>query len=164
MSLTSVSCVKKTKKRRKHINFKIEIKTKEDIMVFTEFLEKDIQKRLIIDKKRYFLDNTLCHIKHLNFILMEIILHEVLTLFEEDIENKIQGNNAAIEKEDILYVPEKTYEKDETAISRVDIMNKYKKINDRKFIHEVSSYIYKKYKVFEYLNLNFIKRKIYEFI
>ena len=161
MSLTSV---KKTKKRRKHINFKVEIKSKEDIMLFTDFLKKDIKKRLIIDGKRYRDDNTICHMKHLNFILMEIILHEVLTLFEEDIENKIRNNNAEIEKNDILYVPDKTYEKDETEISIIDIENKYKKIRDNKFIYEVSNYIYNKYKVFEYLNLNFIKRKIYEFI
>ena len=160
----SLTCVNKTKKRRKHINFKIEIKSKEDIMLFTDFLKKDIKKRLIIDNKRYRNDNTMCHMKHLNFILMEIILHEVLTLFEQDIENKIKNNNVAIEKEDILYVPEKTYEKDETEISLIDIKNKYKKIQDNKFIYEVSTYIYNKYKVFDYLNLNFIKRKIYEFI
>ena len=156
----------KFKKRRQHINFKIEINKKTDITIFTDFLEKDIKKRLKIDQQ-YFFDNNECHLKHLNFILMEILLHRVLTIFLDNFENNSSSSSNDEKeniKDEILYTPEKSYEKDLTIIKRQDILVKYKFMKNDEKLDEISNYIYLKYKSFEFINLNFLKRKIYEFI
>lgn len=150
-------------KRRRHIDFKIEIKTKLGINTVIDFLNKDIKKRLYLDKK-YKLDNNECHLKHLNFIFMEILLKRVLEIF------KVNYNMDSIDDEEgdiknkILYVPDKSYVKDLTIISRVEIDAKYERMYNQESIDEIANYIYTTYKSFGFINLNFLKRKIYEFV
>lgn len=157
---------KKEKKRREHINFKIQIDKKMDMEIFTDFLEKDIKKRLRIDK-RYYNDNNECHLKHLNFITMEILLHRILTLYQVDFENstsKSPKDSSSKIHDNMLYVPENSYEKDLTKIKRSDIINKYRLMANKTEIDKIANSIYLKYKDFDFINLNFLKRKIYEFI
>ena len=155
----------KEQKRRQHINFKIEIKTKKGIDTVINFLKKDIKKRLYVDKK-YELDNNECHLKHLNFIFMEILLQEVLEIFKINYDTNFKNECKEKDniKENILYVPEKSYIKDLTIISRKDIEEKYARMNNQKYIDQIAKYIYTNYKSFGFINLNFLKRKIYEFI
>lgn len=149
------------KKRRQHINFKIQITKKPDISVYINFLENDINKRLQIDKK-YVDDYNLCHLKHLNFILMEILLFNVLKLFTVKFNEK-SSQKKSIES-DILYTPEEQYKKALDKISKQDIEKKYEFINNQVKIQKIANEIYSKYKCFEFINLNFLKRKIYEYI
>lgn len=149
------------KKRRKHINFKIQITKKPDITIYIDFLKNDIQKRLNIDK-RYINDYNECHLKHLNFILMEILLFNVLKLFVNNF-NDNSNENTKLEK-DILYTPEEEYKKDLNKISKEDIIKKYEFMNDSLKIQKIANEIYLKYKCFGFINLNFLKRKIYSYI
>lgn len=157
---------KTTTNRRKHINFKIEITNKKDIDTFINFLDTDIQKRLKIDQKHFFDDNT-CHLKHLNFILMEILLHRTLVIFYDNFE--IDSSSQSTDekeniKDDILYVPTQSYKRDLTVIKRQDILTRYQMMKNEEKLDEISKYIYLKYKSFGFINLNFLKRKIYEFL
>ena len=150
--------------RRKHINFKIEIKKKIDIETFIQFLEFDIIKRLEIDKK-YYNDTNECHLKHLNFILMEMILCKTLEIYRdyyEILDNK-ENNNKDI-KNEILYIPLEEYKKDLTIINRKMINDRYEFIDDDAKLNKIAKEIYDKYKDFRFVNLNFLKRKIYEYI
>ena len=156
----------KHKDRRKHINFKIEIKKKNDIDVFIDFLEKDIAKRLKIDQK-YFFDNNECHLKHLNFILMQILLHRTLVIFHDNFEkdsSSLSDDEKENIKNEILYIPDQVYKKDLTIIKREDILLRYKMMKNTDKLDEIANYIYLKYKSFGFINLNFLKRKIYEFV
>jgi len=152
------------KKRRKHINFKIQIKQKIDIDIFINFLNKDIKKRMMIDKKYYHHYNE-CHLKHLNFIMMEILLHRVLCLYQKnfDTDSETSSDEENI-KDDILYVPEDSYEKSLNEVQIYDIKLKYNLIKDKIELDRISQEVYDKYKGFEFINLNFLKRKIYEYI
>ena len=76
-------------------------------------------------------------------------------------EKKLREKNI---KDAILYVPEKTYERDLTIIKRQDILVKYQMMKNNDKLNEISNYIYLKYRSFGFINLNFLKRKIYEFI
>jgi hypothetical protein len=158
--------IEEKKKRRKHINFRIQITKKPDINTFITFLNKDIKKRLDIDKK-YYNDNNECHLKHLNFITMEVLLCKTLTLFRDNFDNNSQSkSNDENENiiDDILYIPEEEYKKDLTKINRSDIMEKYKLIHNKTEVDRISNELYEKYKGFGFINLNFLKRKIYEYI
>jgi len=151
--------------RRQHINFKIEINKKSDINIFINFLVEDINKRLIIDKKHRFEYNR-CHLKHLNFILMEIILLRVLQifLFNFEINSSVSNNDENI-KDAILYVPDKKYKKDLTIIKSEDLELKYYFMNDEEKIQEIANFIYIKYKnKSQFINISFLKKKIYEFM
>lgn len=160
------SClIEKPKKRRKHINFKVQIKQKQDINIFINFLSKDIEKRLKIDKK-YYNDNNECHLKHLNFIIMEMLLTKVLILYKNNfdtINKNIQETNNDVLNE-LLYVPEQEYKKDLTIVERKDILERYNFIKSQKNMNIIAKEIYNKYKKFGFINLNFLKRKIYEYI
>lgn len=151
----------KNKKRRKHINFKVQITKKPDITVYINFLKKDIQKRKYIDQK-YVNDYNECHLKHLNFILMEILLLNVLKLFVIDFDENNESSESI--NSDILYTPEEEYKKDLKKISKQDIIEKYKFMGDTVKINKIAKDIYNKYKGFGFINLNFLKRKIYEYI
>ena len=148
-------------KRRQHINFKIEIKTKKDIKIYANFLKMDITKRLRIDQK-YRCDYNKCHLKHLNFILMEILLYNTLKIFETRFNEKTIKSKS-IEKE-ILYTPIEAYKKDMNIICKEEIQKKYKFIGDSVKIKKIANEIYNKYKCFGFINLNFLKRKIYGYI
>ena len=151
-------------KRRKHINFKIKIEKKIDINLFIDFLNKDIRKRMYIDKK-YENDFNECHLRHLNFICMETLLKEILLLYYKNYDELLSEDkdNSSIE-ELILYTPETTYKKDLTVISEGDIIKKYKLLNNNGEIKRISNEIYEKYKGFGFINLNFLKRQIYEYL
>lgn len=156
---------KQIKKRREHINFKIQIKNLFDITTFIEFLNLDIKKRIEIDK-RYYNDNNECHLKHLNFITMEILLKQVLIKYKNNFNNfhpksKDEDDNIS---NNIMYIPTEYYKKDLTVIQRKDINNKYLLISDQKRIDNIAQEIYDKYKSFGFINLNFLKRKIYEYV
>ena len=156
----------KKKDRRQHINFKIEINKKADIDIFINFLVKDITKRLKIDTK-YRLDYNECHLKHLNFILMEMLLLRVLEIFQRNFEIdslSVSDDGKENIKDSILYIPDKKYKRDLTIIKKEDLELKYQFMNDQEKIQEIANYVYIKYKSFGFINLNFLKRKIYEFI
>lgn len=152
---------KQKKKRRKHINFKIQITKKPDISVYINFLENDIKKRLEIDR-RYINHYNECHLKHLNFILMEILLFNVLKLFATHFDENFDNSKSI--QSDILYTPEEDYKKDLNKISKEEILKKYKFMDDTPKIQKIAYEIYSKYKSFGFINLNFLKRKIYEYI
>lgn len=154
--------VKKVK--RDHINFKLEFSKKSELKIFIDFLKKDIHKRLIIDKKFRNHSNN-CHLKHLNFIIMEILLNKILTKFYNDFDNKTLSDDEKNKiKDEILYLPTDPYEKDLTQIDKLAINKKYEMMNNNKRINEITDEIYEKYKGFDFINVNFLKRKIYEYI
>ena len=152
---------KNIKKRRKHINFKIQIKSKDDIITYIKFLEKDIKKRKIIDNK-YKNDINECHLKHLNFITMEVILLEILKLYLDNYNFKSENEENISQK--ILYTPEDNYEKDLTSIEHQSIKDKYTFLVDKEHIQSIAEEIFMKYKGFGFINLNFLKRKIYQYV
>ena len=153
----------KPKKRRRHINFKIQIKSKLDIDTYIKFLHKDIRKRKIIDRK-YQNDNNECHLKHLNFITMEVLLLKTLELYSKNYTEVIEENNENNISGNILYTPSEEYKKDLTSIQGEDISTKYNFLHDEEELNRIAIEIFTKYKSFGFINLNFLKRKIYEYI
>lgn len=163
MSRFSFAKNKNKIKRRQHINFKININKKTDLNIFINMLESDIKNRLIIDKKYYNINNE-CHLKHLNFIMMEILLQKILILFQLNFENLNSNNKMKNIEDDILYTPKELYKKDLTSINRNIIDKKYELMQNLPELEKIAKSIFLKYKDFEFINLNFLKRKIYTFI